>query len=293
MCGLFYVTYTDLESCRQYAQQQQKDMVPLMMEDGYRPTSWLGMLLGTRLWYAFYGSVLESEGAFESKVDEFCRELGERGEEGAKAPVRVTAASTTETLGPNNRQATAAAPLPALSSAAAVTMTDSSGGGVITAQALAMVLNEAREERKLAKEEVRQARQQVKEEMEQLQPRCLISDEQLLALQERLEVLCGAKLLTEQDLFAIEDTVADFVKLRIAVVGVITKEMVYAVGACEPWLAAAASVHKLVELSICFVSNAAFARQLKRELFGGGAATSPTSARERRVQRQGVTTPKG
>jgi hypothetical protein len=39
----------------------------------------LGMLLGVRLWYAFYGPTLVSEGAFESKMEELCRELGGRG----------------------------------------------------------------------------------------------------------------------------------------------------------------------------------------------------------------------
>ena len=57
----------------------QVDMVPLMMEQGYSAKGWLGMLLGVGLWYGFYGSVLESEAAFEGKVDELCRELGERG----------------------------------------------------------------------------------------------------------------------------------------------------------------------------------------------------------------------
>jgi len=52
-----------------------------MMEDDYRAKGWLGMLLGVRLWYGFYGATLESEGAFEGKVDELCRELGERGKE--------------------------------------------------------------------------------------------------------------------------------------------------------------------------------------------------------------------
>ena len=40
-----------------------------------------GMLLGVRLWYGFFGSVLESEAAFAAKVEELCRELGERGKE--------------------------------------------------------------------------------------------------------------------------------------------------------------------------------------------------------------------
>ena len=45
-------------------------MLPLMMEEGYRPNGWLGMLLGVRLWYAFYGSTLASEGAFEGKMED-------------------------------------------------------------------------------------------------------------------------------------------------------------------------------------------------------------------------------
>ena len=49
------------------------------MEEGYSAKGWLGMLLGVRLWYGFYGTVLESEAAFEGKMDELCRELGEKG----------------------------------------------------------------------------------------------------------------------------------------------------------------------------------------------------------------------
>ena len=74
--------YKESANCRleaQYAYQQQLDMVPLMMEEGYSAKGWLGMLLGVRLWYGFYGTVLESEAAFEGKVGELCRELGEKG----------------------------------------------------------------------------------------------------------------------------------------------------------------------------------------------------------------------
>ena len=39
----------------------------------------LGMLLGVRLWYGFCGPVLESEGAFEGKVDELCQSLSHLG----------------------------------------------------------------------------------------------------------------------------------------------------------------------------------------------------------------------
>ena len=33
-----------------YAHQQKKRMLPMMLQEGYNPTGWLGMFLGTRLW---------------------------------------------------------------------------------------------------------------------------------------------------------------------------------------------------------------------------------------------------
>ena len=82
MCYGISQAYKESTNCRmeaQYAFQQQKDMVPLMLEEGYNARGWLGMMLGVRLWYGFYGATLASEGAFERKVDDLCRELGQRG----------------------------------------------------------------------------------------------------------------------------------------------------------------------------------------------------------------------
>ena len=82
MCYGISQAYKESSNCRleaQYAYQQQLDMVPLMMEDSYRPKGWLGMLVGVRLWYGFFGATLESDEVFEGKIKELCRELGERG----------------------------------------------------------------------------------------------------------------------------------------------------------------------------------------------------------------------
>eukprot|EP01047_Picozoa_sp_COSAG01_P033239 COSAG01_NODE_2437_length_7694_cov_47.587887_5_plen_1699_part_01 len=82
MCYGVSRAYKESASCRmeaQYAYQQKKDMVPLMVEEGYHADGWLGMLLGTRLWYGFCGLTLESAGAFESRMEELCRELADRG----------------------------------------------------------------------------------------------------------------------------------------------------------------------------------------------------------------------
>ena len=54
--------------------------MPLKLTDGYEADGWLGLLLGTSLWYAFYGETLTSESAFESRVESLARELGARGQ---------------------------------------------------------------------------------------------------------------------------------------------------------------------------------------------------------------------
>ena len=82
MCYGISRAYKESANCRleaQYAFQREKDMVPLMVEEGYRADGWLGMLLGVRLYYVFFGSTLSSDAAFEGKMEELCRELGDRG----------------------------------------------------------------------------------------------------------------------------------------------------------------------------------------------------------------------
>eukprot|EP01048_Picozoa_sp_COSAG05_P010549 COSAG05_NODE_935_length_6533_cov_123.704694_3_plen_1143_part_00 len=83
MCYGISRAYKESANCRleaQYAYQRQKEMVPLMVEEGYCADGWLGMLLGTRVWYAFCGSVLSSDALFEGKMEELRRELGDRGQ---------------------------------------------------------------------------------------------------------------------------------------------------------------------------------------------------------------------
>ncbi len=61
MCYGITKAYKESSNCRleaQYAYQQELDMVPLILQ------GWLGMLLGVRLWYGFYGIVLDSDTAF-------------------------------------------------------------------------------------------------------------------------------------------------------------------------------------------------------------------------------------
>ena len=92
-------------------------------------------------------------------------------------------------------------------------------------------------------------------------PQEAVSAEQLAALQARLEAVHQANLLTEEELFALEDLCADYAELKTISVGVMTKEMVLASLAPE----AAATLYKLVGVSEQIAGDAAFARQARRK----------------------------
>jgi male-specific lethal 1 len=58
-CILYGVSkqYKESANCRleaMYGTQCGVDMIPLMMEEGYRSNGWLGIIMGTRLWYAVH-----------------------------------------------------------------------------------------------------------------------------------------------------------------------------------------------------------------------------------------------
>ena len=63
----------------QYGLQKKKAMVPLKVQEGYEADGWLGLMLGTSLWYALYGETLSSESAFEDRMSALSCELGVRG----------------------------------------------------------------------------------------------------------------------------------------------------------------------------------------------------------------------
>ena len=90
-------------------------------------------------------------------------------------------------------------------------------------------------------------------------PAAAISDEQLPALQARIEGLHVTKLLADDELFALEDLIADYVELTMTVTdGIITKDMLYS-------MPTASKLDKLVGLSAAMAGDAAFARQARRK----------------------------
>jgi CRP-like cAMP-binding protein len=74
--------YQASDNCRMelsYACQRKKPRLPLMLQENFVATGWLGIILGTDLWYAFYGSTLDDEEAFQKQVTELEQAIGERG----------------------------------------------------------------------------------------------------------------------------------------------------------------------------------------------------------------------
>ena len=91
-----------------------------------------------------------------------------------------------------------------------------------------------------------------------------VSEEQLVTLQARLESLHSAQLLSDAEVYSLEDAVADYVELKASMAGqVITEDLIYSsvAQACG----AASRLHKLVTLSGSMAGDAAFARQLRRK----------------------------
>ena len=105
-------------------------------------------------------------------------------------------------------------------------------------------------ERAEAKKDHAKMRAEIEKQREQLAPQEAVSAGQLAALQARIETIYQAKLLTEEELFTLEDLCADYAELKSAI-GTVTKEM--------------AALHKLVGVSEQIVGDAVFTRQARRK----------------------------
>jgi hypothetical protein len=105
--------YKESANCRMeasYAHTQTVPMVPMLMQDGYKANGWLGMLLGTRLWYAFH-TLEEQPEQLEARMDAMVREIDTI----CGSPAVAAAASTTVHEGlppPKGAPAPASAPAP-------------------------------------------------------------------------------------------------------------------------------------------------------------------------------------
>ena len=236
------------------------------------------MLINTRLWYGFYGAAVESGGAaFEAKISELCRELGPPSVQAGEA-----AAAAHEPA-----EVAAPAPAPSLrlpSTTPNLTATGSGGGGggggggASFAEMAAFVeQTEARCEAKLEKlqrqhsEALRQQHAKLSAAVEKTQAQAqaqVLSGAELSALQTRLERLHQATLLTDEELHAVEDLLADCFELQASAPGgsiTAAASFYLGVGSGGSSGGMIAAVLRLVAVSEGLSSDAAFARQLRRK----------------------------
>ncbi|XP_059140092.1 uncharacterized protein LOC131928166 [Physella acuta] len=70
--------YMDSTNCRleaEYAANLHKPIIPLLMEHSYKPSGWLGILLGSKMFYDFSGEKY----SFDEKIKDLIRDIGDRG----------------------------------------------------------------------------------------------------------------------------------------------------------------------------------------------------------------------
>lgn len=63
-----------LRAAAEYAFQQRKKIIPILMEAGYKPSGWLGALIGTRLYFS-----LHDARQIPTKMPGLIKELGDAG----------------------------------------------------------------------------------------------------------------------------------------------------------------------------------------------------------------------
>jgi hypothetical protein len=260
------------------------------------------MILGTRLWYAFFN--VEDEAVLEERLDSVCREIGDSGKlvlseavpkaravEPAPALVRAPApapaprapapapAATLRTpdrgFSPSMQQPSSTSPTPVGHGAE---LTRSVGGMSLLEVTAFMdkqrdrdadMRREMEAKMEMHKQETDKLREQVSEakiqeirkeleakmklqeaKMPQLAS-AVISEARLEALQARVHALHSAKLLTDEELYTIEDTIADMIEA--------TPTMLASHSTAE-------RVLKMALLSEKMSVEGSFARQLRRKL---------------------------
>ena len=113
------------------------------------------------------------------------------------------------------------------------------------------------------KDQAAQDMERLRKELTPLPPPELITPEQLATLQARLESMHTAKLLSDGDMYAVEDLISDFLEAEI-VMGKITAATVSMFGAAASEMLGG-KLHKMIGVSEGLASDAAFARQVRRK----------------------------
>ena len=280
------------------------DMIPLLMQKGYKANGWLGLLLGTRLYYPFYSAESDDEAAFENRMDKLVVEIGDRGMR--KQPNVPQAPST-----PGSPAAPAPAPAPGSAPPSpqpslSLTPEHTTSKPRPRAQRVRQVsygskvhfesprpdssttdlhdepaadhtqsgtaiqdLETKLEQQQGELERQRTAVQAMESKLQQLTaltaPHAVVSTQQVAGLTRRLQALHATRLLSDRELHAVEDCVADLLEAKASfdVLGRAVGRAVSAEVASSH--RAVAKAHTLMLLSEGLPDDAMFARQCRRK----------------------------
>ena len=174
------------------------------------------MILGTRLWYGFFGAERDDDAALDKQVKAMCKELGDRGKvdarwvpeavppsswkpvpDAAPAPAPAPAQAPTPNFALAPVPAPAPAPAPALApagSAPTATLAQSTVQDSVAQQMVSVGLLEITAMFKEMKAEV----------LAEKQASVAVSDAHVTSLQLRLESLHAAELLNDEELFSLQ-----------------------------------------------------------------------------------------
>ena len=239
------------------------------------------------MYYRFSRDAISTDEKFEGQMDALTREVGERGKPKAlhegeppePAPMPAPRRAPALAPAPAPAVAPAAAPAtPAQSFSPSMQLAMSSSPAVVQQvepalierlleqQRAVMVEQREREDRQrqemerqmqLMREERATTEARLRQELTPAPAQDVVTEEQVVDLQERIASLHAAKLLKDDELYAIEDTVSDYIEVK-AQVGAITSEICSA----NPVVGA---MKALIALSSGMPGDAAFARQVRRK----------------------------
>jgi hypothetical protein len=118
-------------------------------------------------------------------------------------------------------------------------------------------------------EEMQAQLEQQRAELSPHPPRSAITQSDLAALQARIGELHMTKLLSDDELYTLENLIADWVEVQASIVDqVVTEAMLFASAGLT--FAAGAKVYSLLKLSTAMAGDAAFARQVRRKFIKAG-----------------------
>ena len=180
-----------------------------------------GLLLGTKMYYAFTDDAINTEAKFTLVMDSLCREIGERGKaalsEGvppasASEPAVVSAQTSTLTQAtiPRSAESTSRSFSSSVQASSSAQMTEHGAPAMIATTTFAEMAAFFREERAIMETRMTEQRQELEDMFSQQRqeletklvematPHEAVTDDQLLMLHARFDSLHVAKLLTDE-----------------------------------------------------------------------------------------------